>query len=1331
MNKNHNALSKGESMEYLTMKKKTNVLEHAFASSAGAYYNINLTRNLVPGEMYQVINDIEYSLNKQMGVSENARFTDVVDYWGEKLDVEERDAYYEFLSIPNLLEHYKRGETHVFHTYWTKSAIFEPMLAEQHIVMYEDEGNGDILGITYVLDLTQQYKEEKYKKELEEKQEKLEQALKEAEKVNQYREVQAAVETVDDILNKLNVLDKISNEDELEQMMPELLASLGHYSMSDRAYVFTWKSMESQILRMTHEWCADGVLPTMGEMQDLKLEEMPNWAPRLNRGEAIVYADWDAQKEKTPEEYALFDEQNIHSLIVIPIFANHKLNGYIGFCNPEQGKVALSVRLLSSIGSHISSLKDNFYMLRELEKKQESIKNSFERISRENAVLDALIIDYTSVYYCDLEKNTIFVLKQGKNTNAALTEQEIMAGLDTYSFRIQYYYDKFVVKESAPDFVYKLSPAYLKEYLSHHDRFAYRFRSYPNPAGQQYFEVQIVRLNSPGFQMVMGYRYIDDIITEQEKQQSQLEHALEEATLNSEIVNSISKLYWLIYRMDLVSGSYEEISAGQEMHRLTGKYGNTEEMFEEARRTIVCPEHQEMMKKFLDTSTLAERLREEESISIEYRAVNDSWHLARFIVKKRDSDGNVLNVLYVVRQIDKEKQRESQYKQELEEKNRVLSGLSLDYTTACVLNLDTDEYTFVFNQKTNHAKVMKNIEKFSDYVDQYAEHYALPEFKEPMRQTLNSENIKRRFETENEYHFSFETTPNEAGLSCFQAHIVKEYDGNGHFAFLGFRSADEIVEKECFYKEALEKANQALRQQLDMITGALPGGVKISNDDEQYSFKYVSEQFANMLGYHTPEELMKSCGGSIVGLAHPDDVKTGIADALEQYAKYGKYEVTYRVKCRDGSWKYIEDHGRKIYAPDGKVEHWCLILDKNELMQKTIALESEKKANQAKTDFLSRMSHDMRTPLNGIIGLIDICTKHPDDRELVDSSRRKARVAADHLLSLINDMLELSKLENKDTPLYEEKFHLRTLLHEVETIARMRADEENIAITYTENVDDIENPYLLGSPLYVKQILLNVITNAIKYNHKHGFVHCNVEEKILSEIEVELHFTIQDNGIGMKQSFLKDIFKPFVQEDDGPRSVYMGTGLGMAIVKKLLDRMDGRIQIESEEDVGTTVQIVLPFQIAAIDDPKENTQETADMKIQNIRVLLVEDNELNREIASFVLKDAGIDVIEAVDGQQAVDFYMEKPVYYFDAVLMDIMMPVMDGYEATHAIRNSEKEDAKSIPIIAMTANAFDDDRKKSKAAGMDAHLSKPLDIQKMIETIGNLCDKNKCKTIR
>lgn len=454
-----------------------------------------------------------------------------------------------------------------------------------------------------------------------------------------------------------------------------------------------------------------------------------------------------------------------------------------------------------------------------------------------------------------------------------------------------------------------------------------------------------------------------------------------------------------------------------------------------------------------------------------------------------------------------------------------------------------------------------------------------------------------------------------------------------------------------------------------MISFALPVGVKISNDDETYSFKYVSKQFASMLGYLTPEELMEASGGSIAGLAHPDDLETGIAEALEQYTKADHYEITYRVKCKDGSFKYIEDRGHKFINAKGVVEHWNLILDKNEPVEKTIALESEKRASQAKSEFLSRMSHDMRTPLNGIIGLIDISMKHPDNRELVDANRLKERIAADYLLSLVNDTLELSKLENDDTPLYEEEFYLPTLLHEIETIVQMKADEEGISISYKGYIDCLEYPYLIGNPLYIKQILLNVITNGIKYNRINGSVFCFFVEREGSNNHVILDFMIKDTGIGMKPTFLKNIFKPFVQEDDGVRSQYMGTGLGMDIVKNLLDRMDGTIDIESKENYGTTVSISIPFKIARKNITNEIILENNKQKTKQMRVLLAEDNELNREIASFILKDEGIEVVEAFDGKQALSLYLEKTEGYFDIILMDVMMPNMDGYEATKAIR--------------------------------------------------------------
>lgn len=1139
-----------------------------------------------------------------------------------------------------------------------------------------------------------------------------------------YREMrEQKLKSVDEILHQISCMDRAVNEKQLDAVIPFILKAIGKYANADRVYIFDWVTGKRERITNTFEWCATGVNPQIKNLQNIPGDFVPRWTEKFLAKENIVIYDLEDIAEEMPTEYEILKPQEIHSLIAVPFFENQKLVGFIGVDNPDMEFAHLFACLLTDMGGHLQSVRENMRMRKKLEEEHASLEQSLVELQKEKNILDVLSIDYTSIYTCDLLKDRMYPVKLSENTNAILVKEQLGYECHSYSERIRYYYDHFVVKESAPDFLEKMSADYLMEYLAYHDRFAYRFRCLASPAGQKHFEVQIARMKeTKGFQVVMGYRYIDDIIEEQKKQKYELEQALESATLNSEIVSSISKLYWLIYHMDLVEGTYEEISAGQEMYRLTGKKCYTEEVFKEVRKSIVSFEYQNAMKKFLDTGTLADRLKEADSTAMEYRTTSGSWHLARFIVKKRNTAGKVTNVLYVVRQIDKEKELEIKYKQEVLEYNRVMSGLSLDYTIVFVLNLDTDEYRIVFTQTTNHAQIRQNITGFSEYVDEYVRKYTLPDFKEAMRKELSAANIRKRFHQEDDYHFSFETVPNEAGLSHFQVHIVKEYDGEEHYAVLGFRSIDEIVNQERFYKEALRNANQALQSELDMIASALPGGVKISNDDPQYSFKYVSEQFANMLGYDTLEELREACDGSIAGIAHPDDLETGIAEALAQYEKDDHYEITYRMRCKDGSYKYIEDHGRKICKPEGLVEHWNLILDKHEFVEKTIELESEKRANQSKSDFLARMSHDMRTPLNGIIGLLDICRSHPDDRELVDSSRIKARVAADHLLSLINDTLELSRLEEGDRPLMTDVFNLPSLLHDVEIICKLKGDENGISVIWINDIGHFEYPYLIGSSLSVKQILLNLIGNSIKYNQSKGSVFCYLKEQIISDTKLELDFTIKDTGIGMSDEFIKDIFKPFVQANTGARTKYMGTGLGMSIVKNLLDKMGGTIQIDSEEGVGTSVNVIIPFEIGQ-NVGEEQTEKTVQNNLKGKRVLLAEDNELNREIAVFILEDAGMSVTEAIDGRQAVKIFMNHPEGFFDIVLMDIMMPVMDGYQATNVIRSCERADAKTIPIIAMTAKAFDDDRKQSKEAGMNAHISKPIEISNLINTIDRLCN--------
>lgn len=385
------------------------------------------------------------------------------------------------------------------------------------------------------------------------------------------------------------------------------------------------------------------------------------------------------------------------------------------------------------------------------------------------------------------------------------------------------------------------------------------------------------------------------------------------------------------------------------------------------------------------------------------------------------------------------------------------------------------------------------------------------------------------------------------------------------------------------------------------------------------------------------------------------------------------------------------------------------------------AVFQAQKANAAKSSFLSRMSHDIRTPLNGIIGLIKINETHMDDRELVKTNQDKMLVSADHLLSLINDVLQMSKLEDENIEISHEPIDLGDISREVGTIISGRTAEAGIAFEIGKQ--ELPVSYVYGSPLHIRQIFLNIYGNCIKYNKPHGKVTTTL--KCLGEKNgiVTYRWTISDTGIGMSEEFLKHIFEPFVQEHSDARTVYSGTGLGMSIVKKIIDRMNGTIVVTSKEGEGSTFVITLPFEIA--EKPEEIPAEMdGEVNIAGLHLLLAEDNELNAEIARTLLEDEGAITTIVNDGQQAVDIFSRNKPGTFDAILMDIMMPEMDGLSATKAIRALDREDAGTIPIIAMTANAFDEDEKKCMEAGMNAHLVKPLDIQKIKEAVCRYLNK-------
>ena len=387
--------------------------------------------------------------------------------------------------------------------------------------------------------------------------------------------------------------------------------------------------------------------------------------------------------------------------------------------------------------------------------------------------------------------------------------------------------------------------------------------------------------------------------------------------------------------------------------------------------------------------------------------------------------------------------------------------------------------------------------------------------------------------------------------------------------------------------------------------------------------------------------------------------------------------------------------------------------------------EEAKAANTAKTGFLSRMSHDIRTPLNGIIGLLKIDAKHPDDREQVDKNRRKMLVAANHLLALINDVLQMSKLESGELILAHDVVDLYKLSQDVLTIMEQRAAEAGVNMEYDRSSDKVEYTWVYASALHVRQIFLNVYGNCVKYNQVGGKVKTRLENLGVKDGIVTYRWIISDTGRGMSKEFLQHIFEPFAQEHTDARSVYNGTGLGMAIVHTLVRKMNGTIEVSSIEGKGSTFIITLPFEVAKETEKAESLEADETPSICGLHLLLAEDNELNAEIAEVLLKDEGARITLVKDGQQVVDAFAGNKPGTFDAILMDIMMPNMDGISATKQIRAMKRKDAREIPIIAMTANAFEEDARRCMEAGMNAHLPKPFQMEQVIEIIAKFC-KNK-----
>ncbi len=526
------------------------------------------------------------------------------------------------------------------------------------------------------------------------------------------------------------------------------------------------------------------------------------------------------------------------------------------------------------------------------------------------------------------------------------------------------------------------------------------------------------------------------------------------------------------------------------------------------------------------------------------------------------------------------------------------------------------------------------------------------------------------------------------------------------------------------FRELQRQARQSLE---DILEGARTGIWTIELEEGCQPRMYADRTMRILLGVTDkiePEECYQHWFENV----EPDYVEM-VQEAVKEMLETGRSEVIYPwhhpelgkiyVRCGGVPDKTFTKPGVSLNGYHQDITEIMVTRKKQEQAIMEL-LEKVRWANSAKSEFLSHMSHDLRTPINGILGMLEIMEKIQDDPEKQKACRKKIRVSTQHLLSLVNDVLQVSKLETGRLVELEEPFDIHETLEDCITIMSVQAQERGIRLELKES--DLQHGRLIGNPLHLRKILMNVIDNAIKYNRPHGSVFVQAKEIGCQNGTANFLFVIEDTGIGMGEEFRNHIFEPFTQEQQDARTHYNGVGLGMSIMKKLTDQMKGTVEIESQPGKGSVVRITLPIRVDGTWRAQPVDVE-CDLRsnIAGMRVLLVEDNEINCEIVEFMLKDAGAEVVTANDGKAAVDVFVQSAPGTFDCVLMDLMMPVMSGYEATRVIRGLERSDAKSVPIIALSANAFEEDVTMARDAGMNEHLAKPVDMDRMFKVISRL----------
>lgn len=820
---------------------------------------------------------------------------------------------------------------------------------------------------------------------------------------------------------------------------------------------------------------------------------------------------------------------------------------------------------------------------------------------------EALCSDFTAIFQCDLIKDTLEIIKYdtGTHTDAAIQKLDSKT-LSKYTEMINYFHTLYI-QDSSIDFWNELQPNHLMHLLKHQSIVKYRFKTKPNPKGNQYHSFRAIKLNEDegSFEVVIGIKIMDDLMQQHHQNEIRLQELVEEKNLQkekleaaykktSEIESTLLALcndYNIVYLCDLendslrvIKDTYSLINANLEhsYSSVLSTFQSIESLKKDNENYLDCLKREHLMETMQNQDDLSLQFRFKE-IYMETRIVKvPSNHGVKVILGSR----NINDIV---------KKREEQNKQ-LQDAlivertfNNIIRAIGSIYNGIATINL-VDKTYMILSNKNLDKDIFKphstgSIEQLKDI---FVNVNAAPKYKDDVLEFIN-----------------FTTLP------------------------------DRMKDK------------QMISMELEGISG------------RWYTCSFIVEK--------------KDKNGNIT------DVLMTISDIDE--IKHKELEVKEKLKE---------------------------------------AAEKANQANVAKTNFLRRMSHDIRTPLNGIVGMINLAQRYGNDKEKLYECKEKVLTSLDYLLSLINDILDMSKVESNALVLEPKPFDLIETLNSIIAIIETSANEHNIQFIGGKSLSYIPHRYFIGSQEYLNRLLMNIASNAIKYNKENGSITLYCKEISSNENMALMQFVCSDTGLGMSEEFQKHAFEPFTCEGKATITGYSGTGLGLSIVKDIVDIMDGSIEMDSKENVGTTFVVTIPLQMDSNPKIKVQTNEK-ELNLSGKKALLVEDNEINLEIATIMLQDLGLIVTPAQNGKEALDIFEQSDTHTFDYIFMDVMMPVMDGLEATKRIRSLNREDAKTTPIIALSANAFEDDIKECLDAGMNAHVAKPIDVNALKEELSLL----------